>query len=296
MSVVRRVAAPIALVVVLAVVGASPAAAHAILLRTDPSPQTTVKQSPAAIGLFFSEPVEVAFGAIRVFDVNGHRVDKSSIRRAQGNREVLVPVSQLKDGTYTVTWRVVSADGHPVHGGFTFYVGAPSSISAVAVAADQGAGRTVGWSYGVVRFAWFAALLGLIGAVVVRRWVWTPALRAAGLADSEAGARFRRRFAQTLPALWGLLVVAGGLTIVYEAASVSGLSFFSAFRASVISEVLKTTFGRLWKIEMLYIIKRETVLKALLDAPVQCMDGTGVVGPLAIFIVLLLGDRTNGLF
>jgi copper transport protein len=251
MSVTRRVAASAALVVSVVVAGASPAAAHAILLRTDPSPQTTVKQSPTAVALFFSEPVEVAFGAIRVFDVDGHRVDRSSIRRAQGNREVLVPVPHLKDGTYTVTWRVVSADGHPVHGGFTFYVGAPSSISAVAVAGDQGAGRVVGWSYGVVRFAWFAALLGLIGAVVVRRWVWTPALRAAGLSGSEAGAHFRRRFGQALPALWVLLVVAGGLTIVYEAASVSGLSFFSAFRPSVVSEALGTTFGRLWKVEML---------------------------------------------
>src|SRR5947209_12957687 len=50
------------------------------------------------------------------------------------------------------------------------------------------------------------------------------------------------------------------------------------------------------QIEMLYIIKRETMLKALLDAPVECMDCTGVIGSLAIFIVLLLPDRANGLF
>src|SRR5437868_13408009 len=190
MSVLRRLGVAGA-VVVAVLVGAVPAAsAHAVLLRTDPSPQTTVKKAPTAVKLDFSEPVEVSFGAVRVFDVDATRVDTGTISRASGNREVSVAVRPLNEGTYTVTWRVVSADGHPVHGGFTFYVGAPSTISAVSVAGDQGAGKLVGWSYGVVRFAWFAALLGLIGAVVVRRWVWTPALRAAGLSESEAGARF----------------------------------------------------------------------------------------------------------
>ena len=103
-----------------------------MLLRTDPSPQTTVKNPPAAVHLVFSEAVEVAFGAVRVFDVDGKRVDKGKIQTANGRREVVVPAS-FPGGTYTVSWRVVSADGHPVHGGFQFYVGAPSTISAVAV-------------------------------------------------------------------------------------------------------------------------------------------------------------------
>src|SRR5215210_3870773 len=85
--------------------GARPASAHAILLRTEPSPQTTVRTSPAAVRLHFSEPVEVAFGAVRVFDVDGRRVDPGRISLADGNRQVSVP-TRLRDGTYTVTWRV----------------------------------------------------------------------------------------------------------------------------------------------------------------------------------------------
>src|SRR5256885_5720251 len=179
-------------VMVLAIVvsTAGPAAAHAVLLRTDPSPQTTVKTPPAEVRLVFSEAVEVAFGAVRVFDVDGKRVDKGQIRTENGRREVVVPAA-LPGGTYTVTWRVVSADGHPVHGGFQFYVGAPSTISAVAIKGDRGAGRVVGWGYGAVRFTWYTALLAVIGLVVVRRFVWTPAVRAARLADSAAAERLR---------------------------------------------------------------------------------------------------------
>ena len=234
-----------ALVLAVLVATAAPAAAHAVLLRTDPSPQTTVKTPPAAVHLVFSEAVEVAFGAVRVFDVDGQRVDKGKIQTANGRREVVVPAS-LPAGTFTVTWRVVSADGHPVHGGFQFYVGAPSTISAVAVQGDTGAGRVVGWGYGAVRFLFYAALLAVIGLVVVRRFVWTPAVRAAGLADSVAADRFRRRFRRTLPWAWRILVVAWLATLVFQAASISGLGLAESARPGVLGDVLRTGFGRSW--------------------------------------------------
>jgi len=242
---VARLLAGTALALAIVVSTAGPAAAHAVLLRTDPSPQTTVKTAPAEVHLFFSEAVEVAFGAVRVFDVDGKRVDKGKIQTANGRREVVVPAS-LPGGTYTVTWRVVSADGHPVHGGFQFYVGAPSTISAVAIKGDTGAGRVVGWGYGAVRFVWYAALLAMIGSVVVRRSVWTPAVRAAGLADTAAAAVFRRRFGRALPWAWRLLLVAWLATLVFQAASISGLGLLHSARPGVLGDVLRTGFGRSW--------------------------------------------------
>jgi copper transport protein len=257
------VAGVVGVVVALSVGTAAPASAHAILLRTEPGSQTTVATPPASVKLHFSEPVEAAFGATRVFDVDGKRVDAGRLTLADGGREVDVPVRGLRDGTYTLTWRVVSADGHPVHGGFSFYVGAPSSISAVAVSPEAGAGRAVGWSYGAVRFAWFAGLLGLVGLVVTRRWVWTPAVRAAGLAESPAAGGFRRRFARALPAAWAVLGVAGLLAVVLQAASVSGLSVISSARPTVLGDVLRTGFGRLWVVQMAVIAAMAVPVVAL---------------------------------
>jgi copper transport protein len=246
----RRLAAAAALALGAVLGAASPASAHALLLRTEPSPQTTVKAPPAAVKLFFSEPVEVTFGAIRVFDVDGKRVDPGKLQRVGDGSEVDVPLTAIKNGTYTVTWRAVSADGHPVHGGFTFYVGNPSTISAVAVTSDQGAGRLVGWGFGAVRFAWFAALMTLVGAVVVRRWVWTPAVRGGGLADSDAAASFRARIRTTLAGAWAVLAVAGVLSLVLQAATASGLPLLSAARPTVLGEVLHTHYGRLWLLQV----------------------------------------------
>jgi putative copper export protein len=138
-----------------------------------------------------------------------------------------------------------------VHGGFGFYVGNPSTISAVAVPTDQGAGPFVTWGYGTVRFLWFASFLALVGMVVVRRWVWTPAVREAGMASSPAADRFREQFRRALPGAWIVLVAATALVLVFQAASVSGLSFFRALRSSILTDVLHTEFGRYWLLQAL---------------------------------------------
>ena len=240
-----RVLAGIALALAIVASAAGPAEAHAVLLRSEPSPQTTVPTPPAAVRLIFSEAVEVAFGAVRVFDVEGRRVDVGKIEPAAGNREVVVPAS-LSGGTYTVTWRVLSTDGHAIRGGFQFYVGAPSTISAVAIEADAGAGPVVAWGYGAVRFLWYGALLSVVGLVVLRRFLWTPAVHAAGLDDSPAASRFRGRFKRTLPWAWALLLVAWLLRLLFQAATISGLGLAESARPDVLGEMLGTGFGRSW--------------------------------------------------
>jgi len=283
----RRVGLLVVIAVAAQAVLAPGASAHALLLRTVPSPQTTVKAAPKLVKLAFSEPVEAAFGAIRVFDVDGHRVDAGRLARADGGREVDVPTPHIHDGTYTVTWRVVSADGHPVHGGFSFYVGAPSTISAVVVEGDHGAGRVVGLGFGVVRFTWFAALLALVGTAVARRWVWTPAVRAAGLEGSPAAAGFRRRSARVLRVAWAILLLAGAASLVFEAASVSGLSLVGSLRPAVWSGVMHTAYGHLWAASM--ALGLVLGLPALALAGRRQLAGVRPNGWLAVGAVLAVG-------
>jgi len=177
--------------------------------------------------------------------VNGKRVDAGRIGRADGNKEVVLPVA-LQTGTHTVTWRVTSADGHPARGGFSFFVGSPSTISAVAAPIDAGTSTFVTWGYGVARFLWIGAFVAIVGMTAMRRWVWTPAVRAAGLAAAPAAAAFRRRISRALPGAWAVLVTAGGLTLVFQAATVSGFSLLSSARPAVLGELLGTAFGRYW--------------------------------------------------
>ncbi len=79
--------------------------------------------------------------------------------------------SGLPDGTFTVTYQVVSADSHPVSGAFTFSVGAPSKTT-VAVPDQEAGGGVVGGLYGFARYVSYAGFILLVGgaAFVLACW------------------------------------------------------------------------------------------------------------------------------
>ncbi|MGV9548421.1 copper resistance CopC/CopD family protein [Streptomyces ardesiacus] len=111
---------------------AAPASAHAALVGTDPGDGAVLERAPAHVTLTFSESVGLRDDSFRVLDPGGHRVRTGEAGRADGRADtarVALP-GGLGEGTYTVAWRVVSADSHPVSGAFTFSVGAPSRSAA----------------------------------------------------------------------------------------------------------------------------------------------------------------------
>ncbi|HMA47544.1 MAG TPA: copper resistance protein CopC, partial [Frankiaceae bacterium] len=70
----------------------------------------------------------------------------------------------LPDGTYVVTWRVVSADSHPVSGAYALGVGTAPDTSAAAASGRTGAGSpAVGYLAGVARAVGTGGLVLLVG-------------------------------------------------------------------------------------------------------------------------------------
>jgi copper transport protein len=74
-----------------------------------------LKTAPARVSLRFDEHVSTPFGAVRVLDANGRRVDNGRESQPQADTVAVGLPSFLADGTYVVAWRVISADTHPVH-------------------------------------------------------------------------------------------------------------------------------------------------------------------------------------
>src|SRR6202011_3285753 len=132
-----------------------------VLQSTDPPSGAVLAKSPGSVVLHFGEDVEIQFGALRVFDAQGKRVDTGNPYHPHGDGHaaaVNVP-NGLGSGGYVVTWRVISADSHPVHGAFTFQIGAggagaaeASKAQATKLLAASGGSRTVGVVFGVIRF------------------------------------------------------------------------------------------------------------------------------------------------
>ncbi|MTG88743.1 hypothetical protein GJV82_07270 [Cellulosimicrobium sp. BIT-GX5] len=136
-SVLRRVVAVVvgaAAAVLLAILASGPAAAHAVLVGTDPQDGTVLDAPPDALTITFNEPVQVVPGGTTVLAADGSPVDVDVA--AVDDALVVTPAATLDDGTYVVSWRVVSLDTHPVAGAFTFSVGAPSATSVEARVAE----------------------------------------------------------------------------------------------------------------------------------------------------------------
>jgi len=103
--------------------GSPTMAVHATLIASEPAADSRLATSPRRIRLVFNEPVEARLGRITVVPTSG----APRVLRAAGDprdvHAVIAPVDSLPPGGYRVDWRVVSADGHPVDGTFTFTVG-----------------------------------------------------------------------------------------------------------------------------------------------------------------------------
>ena len=112
----------VAFVVALGV--AVPAWGHATLLATQPQASGVLSQPPTEVRLTFSERIEPRFAVISVTDASGNQqIAGSPARTADDENAIFVPVKSLSQGWYLVWWRIISADGHPIRGAFTFAVG-----------------------------------------------------------------------------------------------------------------------------------------------------------------------------
>ena len=111
------------LVLMLSGVVIAHAHAHAFLAHAEPAVGGEVKQTPHAVRILFTEPIQPALSTIKVFDGMERQIDKKDTRSDGGNKALLqVSLPALGPGTYRVKWRVVSADGHSTTGRFTFRI------------------------------------------------------------------------------------------------------------------------------------------------------------------------------
>ena len=253
-----RFAAVPVVAAVLVGVSASPAFAHATLEQTSPAAGQVLDQPPKKLTLGFNESVEVALGAIRVYNSKGDRLEIGDASHPSGQQsQVQVDVPKMEDDSYVVTWRVISADSHPVSGAFTFQVGkgaAAGNLQSLTqrLLANQGGDNTVGFLYAVARFGVFASLALLIGAAAFLVLVW-PAGR-----ESKGAARL-------VWAGWIGAVVTTVVGIALDGAYAAALPLGDALKPSVISDVLDTRFGRVWLLRLVLLVIAIPFLRLLVN-------------------------------
>ena len=253
----KRVLATVAIALTALVALAAPAGAHAALSATVPAAGDVLDASPREIELRFTEPVQVDDDSVKVFGGDGERVETESPERFDGGKAVVVPMATVDEGGYVVTWKVVSADGHPIGGGFTFRVGDDAEAVDPAVVAGliegQTSPRAVGIAAGVVRFLVFAALLALVGGGAFVAFVWP-----AGAAD--------RRVRRLLWTAWAVLLAGTAAALGLQGAELTGGGLGDALKPSAIGDVLDTTLGKVWLLRLLALLPVAWLLVQLASA------------------------------
>ncbi|MER5873062.1 copper resistance protein CopC [Streptomyces sp. NPDC002044] len=159
--------------------GAGPAFAHTGLSGSDPADGAVLPTAPRHVTLTFTESVGFSEDSLRVLSPDNERVNPRQAHRADGQENTArVELSgALSQGTYTVAWRVVSADGHPISGAFVFSIGRPSQTTAVVATGspdDTAASR----AYGFFRHVAYSGLALLVGAAAFVLVCWPGAAAA----------------------------------------------------------------------------------------------------------------------
>jgi copper transport protein len=242
----RRVALLAATVLALVIGGASEASAHATVTSTSPANGAVVQTSPTAVTVVFDEPVEAGFGSLRVFAPDGTRADVGDASHPAGHPDAItVPVRTQAHGTYTVAWRVVSADSHPVSGGFTFSVGVQTAAAAIPPAPTGS--RVVGVLFGVARWTAYAGFAGLVGGAWFVLVCW------------RAGAA-RRRMRRGLAASWGLLTGGSVGALLLQGPYVAATGLGDALSPHIVGVTAGTRLGETLLVRLALLVLMVPVL------------------------------------
>jgi copper transport protein len=213
---------------------AAPASAHAALIRTDPGDGSVVKTAPQRVVLTFSEGVLLSADSLRVLDPRGANVATGAPGHADGKDSgatATVPLRPgLGNGTYTVAWRAISQDSHPVSGAFTFSIGSASRTSVSLSGAAAAGGGAASTLYGVGRYFAYGGFALLVGASVFLSVCW------------PRGALLRpmQRMAVTG---WATLVAATIALLLLRGPYVNGKGLGQAFDLGVMRDQLETKPG-----------------------------------------------------
>ena len=208
------------LIALLCVLAAGPANAHAQLVHVEPAADTTVPTAPVAVVLTFDEPVTPL--VFRWIGPDGRTED--AVARGQNTRVIVSVPPGTARGSQLLSWRVSSADGHPVGGSLGFAIGAPSASGMTS--------PPVAPTAAVAAAA--AGLLTLLLAIGVGGVVFTALVDPAGGAPA-----WTRRLARTAA---GAALPATVLALAAQGCDLLGS--FEPFSANLWQAALSSPFAR----------------------------------------------------
>lgn len=213
--------------------------AHAYLKQSNPSVNTKLETSPKNISLVFSEPIQSAFHHIEVFGEDGNAELHESFIPDEDETKLIAKLKQdLRKGVYTIKWRVISSDGHPIEGTIPFIIGEETVTKAAAD--DHSSVYFPGLDKILIQGMQYLSFTLLSGFLFFYLWLFP-----------RKKASYSSRFSGIIWTAYTLLALSILLSLPLQTTTDAAVGWNSVFKLSLLKEtVFHTTFGTIWMIEM----------------------------------------------
>jgi copper transport protein len=218
--------------------------AHPFTEETSPSSAVNAPVGITEVTVIYSEPIELDFSSLKVFDSNGDQIDNKDSQYYQGENSLVVTTPSLESGAYTVTSKVLSkVDGHLVNDAFIFGVGdikidiptdAPKSIYDILFFPEAGA-----------RFPGLVGQTIVLGSVIASMLIWGTQNKNLIRKDIEKINSFHHGKFMTLTGI--------GLMAVF-ASNIAMLAVQTLRLETSAIDAVQTTFGTSWLIRMIITV------------------------------------------
>ena len=218
--------------------------AHPFTEETNPSSAQNAPVGISEVSVIYSEPVEIDFSSLKVFDSNGDQIDNKDTKYYLGEESLIVTTPPLEDGVYTVTSKVLSkVDGHLVDDAFIFGVGdvtieifsdSPKSIYEVLFFPEAAS-----------RFPGLVGQTIILGAVIASMLIWGTQNKRLIKNEIEKVNSIHHGKFMTLTGI--------GLMAVF-ASNIAMLAVQTLRLETSVFEAIQTTFGTSWLIRMIITI------------------------------------------
>ncbi len=234
-------------------------------MSTTPQRDEVLGYAPREVLVTFSEPIAAVAGRVQVLAPDGKRINVGDPEVRDGTMRITLRAPDRPLGTYLVSYRVISADSHPIAGSFTFAAGAPSATPPLPP--ESGTESPAGTLVPVAKYLGYVGLLLAIGPPLLTAALWP---------------RRRSRRGATIMALVGLGLVAVATvgTWIGQAAQVVGAPVGQLSPADL-RAVADTNIGLVLTVRLALV----ALAAALLPAVTRGTAGRGRLAALAVVAV-----------
>ncbi|HEX7058104.1 MAG TPA: copper resistance protein CopC [Bacilli bacterium] len=177
--------------------------AHAVLEQATPFANSELNAAPQSVELTFNERVDPDLFSLQVIDSRGKSVTSQKAAISPDHKSLSLKLPKLPNGVYTVTYRVISADGHPVEQSYVFSIGKLANAAPAQPASSAITAAAQNIALWLTRTLYYFALLTLTG------WIFWLA---SGKLDDLANLRRQRYWLRILKAAFLATVMLTGVS------------------------------------------------------------------------------------